>query len=603
MYCSKCGKELKPNQKFCPNCWNKVREKDTNIQMQINENVDAGRSNLENNLGKAGTNDKGKLITIIKSISKKILLFTVLILITMASGELIKRHLFNDSNSAKKETIKEEVSLGEKIKKAEENIVWTDKKYDKYFNLNKSAVGVYYSDGFIYSYGIVDNTLMTDLTGRNYENMGDFEKRIYDETFLSQNLELVFADNKYGYIDKTGNEVIPLSYTVGFNFSQGLATVLKNGMMAVIDETEKEVVEPKYDYISEFFGDLATVKYDGKYGFIDKSGREIVRPQYDLVGYVDERTNPRLNYSYSRIPDFWDDMVLVMSDGKIGYLDSYGNEVIRPIYDSGLDFSEGLAAVSIGAKYGFIDKSGRLVIEAKYDDAKYFSGGLAKVGLDGKWGYINKEGKEIVDIKYDEVGYGENKSLYTEDLDGFHINPNFKNELSRVKLDGKWGYVDISGREVVEPKYDNAYSFSDGLAAVETNGKWGYVDTTGKEVIEPKYDVAYSFSDELAAVNLDGKWGYINKDGVSVGDIKYDEVGYEEFRKYIYDNYYAEDAQEGSVSEFSNSFTRVKLDGKYGIIDKDGKEIIEPKYDSISKFRNNTLIVVQGDKVGALKVE
>ena len=34
------------------------------------------------------------------------------------------------------------VSLAEKIKKAEENVVWLDKKYNKYFNYEDTIVGV-----------------------------------------------------------------------------------------------------------------------------------------------------------------------------------------------------------------------------------------------------------------------------------------------------------------------------------------------------------------------------------------------------------------------------------------------------------------------------
>ena len=52
--------------------------------------------------------------------------------------------------------------------------------------------------------------------------------------------------------------------------------------------------------------------------------------------------------------------------------------------------------------------------------------------------------------------------------------------------------------------------FPDGLASVRLNGKWGFVDTTGSEVIPCKYDYAYGFFEGFAKVELDGKWGYID---------------------------------------------------------------------------------------------
>ena len=46
-------------------------------------------------------------------------------------------------------------------------------------------------------------------------------------------------------------------------------------------------------------------------------------------------------------------------------------------------------------------------------------------------------------------------------------------------------------------KYDAGRNFSEGLALVNLNGKWGYVDKIGREVIPFKYDKAYDFSKNL----------------------------------------------------------------------------------------------------------
>lgn len=55
--------------------------------------------------------------------------------------------------------------------------------------------------------------------------------------------------------------------------------------------------------------------------------------------------------------------------------------------------------------------------------------------------------------------------------------------------------------------------FSEGLAVVEKNGKMGYIDKTGKIVIEPKYDAAYPFIDGRAAVQIEFKAGFIDRTG------------------------------------------------------------------------------------------
>ena len=100
----------------------------------------------------------------------------------------------------------------------------------------------------------------------------------------------------------------------------------------------------------------------------------------------------------------------------------------------------------------------------------------------------------------------------------------FSEGLAPVKKDGKWGYIDKTGKEVVPCQYDNALGFSDGLAVVEKGGKCGYIDKTGKEVIPCKYDVESDFSDGLAAVGKGGKFGFIDKNGKEVTPCRYDSV-------------------------------------------------------------------------------
>jgi hypothetical protein len=89
---------------------------------------------------------------------------------------------------------------------------------------------------------------------------------------------------------------------------------------------------------------------------------------------------------------------------------------------------------------------------------------------------------------------------------------------------GKWGFIDQTGKEVIPCKYDNSRSFSEGLASVELNGKWGFINKTGNEIISLKYDNADSFFDGLAIVTLNDKCGFINKTGKPVIQYKYDEV-------------------------------------------------------------------------------
>lgn len=174
-------------------------------------------------------------------------------------------------------------------------------------------------------------------------------------------------------------------------------------------------------------------------------------------------------------------------------------------------------------KYGF-KKDGIIVIPAKYGYACNFSEGLAVVNLNGKWGYIDKNGKEVIPIKYDSG------CAFSEGLARVYLNDeycyidkngkavtNYHNNSSegkiRVGIEGKWGYVDRIGTEVIPIMYDFAGDFSEGLAEVKLNGKYGFIDKTGKEIIPIKFDYTSGFKNGRAGVNLEGKWGYIDKQG------------------------------------------------------------------------------------------
>ena len=54
--------------------------------------------------------------------------------------------------------------------------------------------------------------------------------------------------------------------------------------------------------------------------------------------------------------------------------------------------------------------------------------------------------------------------------------------MAPVKVNGKLGFIDKSGKLVIDAKYDEAENFSEGLAGVELNGKWGYINIKGDEL-------------------------------------------------------------------------------------------------------------------------
>ncbi len=131
----------------------------------------------------------------------------------------------------------------------------------------------------------------------------------------------------------------------------------------------------------------------------------------------------------------------------------------------------------------------------------------------GRWGYIDKTGKEVTPLKYDYYG------------------SDFSEGLAVVQLNGKCGYIDKTGKEVIPLMYNAVGSYCEGLAMVNLNGKCGYIDKTGKEVIPLMYDNAWSFSEGLAKVKLGDKYGFRDKAGKEVIPCKYIDAGFFDGRK------------------------------------------------------------------------
>ena len=90
-----------------------------------------------------------------------------------------------------------------------------------------------------------------------------------------------------------------------------------------------------------------------------------------------------------------------------------------------------------------------------------------------------------------------------------HLTGSLRPDYSQLKS----GFIDKTGRMVIDPKFDDARSFSNGLAAVKIDNKWGYIDKTGVVVIKAEFDNPGSFSNGLARVKVDDKWCYIDKTG------------------------------------------------------------------------------------------
>lgn len=206
---------------------------------------------------------------------------------------------------------------------------------------------------------------------------------------------------------------------------------------------------------------------------------------------------------------------------------------------------------------------------------------ITAVKVNGKWGFIDKTGKMVIHPQFDGAG-------------------NFSEGLAAVKVDNKWGFVNDKGKLIIAAQFANEVDdFSEGLATIEIdsdNGKLdGYINKEGKIQIHPQFSNAHSFHEGLAAVCVGTKWGFCDIAGKIVIAPQYN---------------YALSFSEG-LAAVSTGGT-LDEDGllvgeKWGYIDKTGKMVIPAIFDdyvadidSLSpiNFTNGIAAARSGDKWG-----
>lgn len=226
---------------------------------------------------------------------------------------------------------------------------------------------------------------------------------------------------------------------------------------------------------------------------------------------------------------------------------------------------------------------------------------------EGKWGYVDASGKEVIGPRF----------VWAEE---------FSEGLAAFESDeGKHGYIDETGRVVIEPRFDNWTDFSEGLAAVSVDFAWGYIDKTGAWAIPPRFSVGMPFSDGMALVSIpvsgmptfppgDDNRVFIDKTG-SVRIDPEENILNGEFsegfaavqlmtakrpNQLIIDKTgkVIRDADEVNTSGFRQGLAPVRKQRKWGYVDAAGAFVIEPQFDEAHPFSEGLAAVLVGKKWG-----
>lgn len=209
---------------------------------------------------------------------------------------------------------------------------------------------------------------------------------IYDDIGeLGEGLVSVKKDGKWGYLNQSGEIVIPLIYEYAHTFKNGYAPIMIHNTFKNIDKYGNIVQLTEFENGEPSEG-LAFKMENRKIGFIDKQGNYIIPPKFSFA------------------EPFSEGLAAVALNYKMGFINTVGAIIIPFQYDEVYGFHNSIAAVRYNNKWGFVDKNGHEIITCQYDSFKcYFIEGLSAVKNNNKWGYINRKGETIIPFMYDDA--------------------------------------------------------------------------------------------------------------------------------------------------------------------------------------------------------
>lgn len=441
---------------------------------------------------------------------------------------------------------------------------------------------------------------------------------------------------RYGLIDYNGNEIIPMDEEHSFSEIEVLDYgyfLIKRNNYGLVNLQGKEILSDSYYEIKLVNDGMVSVRNYGGWGLADIKGNIIIAPNYlDELVFEDGVANIKVEGSSSihkinkkgnvivnngkneiELPhsvhwgtDFINGLSIVRGKGRgykiIGVVDVKGNVIIPAQYDSICLLSNNTIRVQDGDCYGLFDLKGNIIFPPIFTLIKYISEDRIKVvwnlTIVSQWdrkdytpasnskskGYgnecvINNIRTAICNSKA-EILNDEEIAVVGKFINGYAIA--YKEvTIEKGHVQSKTGIIDVSGKTIIPLIYDGIILYENSTyIRLRKSGKYGIADlTSGKVKMFNKLDIKHMWSvdklgrcvysedceyDKKCKVWTGGTRGVLSLKGIIVSSGKY-----------------------RNIVLLENGLIKVSNEDLYGLLDKDGNEILQMNYSYISSFKGN----------------
>ncbi|MEM9820186.1 MAG: WG repeat-containing protein [Bacteroidota bacterium] len=374
---------------------------------------------------------------------------------------------------------------------------------------------------------------------------------------------------QYGFLDKTGQLLIPVQYDRLEQQSKYIKAV-SNGKYGLLDLAGKVQLPFEFAGLS-VRSDLKMIffKQQGKWGIKDQDGKSILDPILDEPRL--EKENP--------IP--------FQREGKYGYLNYLAQEIVPCQYDYAEPFYERMAIIGKDQLFGVINLKHERVLPLAYDTIvrrsfdENFIVAKGKAGdASRKWGLFNGQGENLLPVVYDTIWWEYPEKNYV------------------VVQNGQYGLFGRKGNELIAPEYEQLSVFDQMIHAWK-NGKQGLFNLRGQALIPCQYDAIHSTFDHEGnyIVKLDGQYGLYNISSQVKTPIVYEAANHldgravqfkqgNQWKLWILSKQQMLEGAYDSLAVFGRSHFRAKTASGWGIIDENGKILLPFGYDQIGPLRS-----------------
>ena len=231
-----------------------------------------------------------------------------------------------------------------------------------------------------------------------------------------------------------------------------------------------------------------------------------------------------------------------------------------------------------------------------------------------KWGVIDNNANIIIEPVYTEMITipDSNKDVFicTE-------NVNYENDTFTTKVLNSKNKQIMTGYSKIQPiencdKYNNLW-YEENVLKFEQDGKYGLINLNGKVILDAEYEDIYALKGIKNAIIVikDSKMGLVDNKGKNIIPEEYIEIEGlgEDTNLYIVKddkNYGIYDKTEMKYQEIKNLNSKelycVKEDNKYKVINSNGQEVIDFKFDDIKQIKDNVIVYQLDKKFGAYDI-